>query len=40
VVCSGLAKGIDAAAHAASIGTGTIAVLGGGINVPYPVENT
>lgn len=40
VVCSGLARGIDAAAHAASIGTGTIAVLGGGINVPYPVENT
>jgi DNA processing protein len=39
VVCSGLARGIDAAAHAASIGTGTMAVVGGGIDVPYPIEN-
>jgi DNA processing protein len=39
VVCSGLARGIDAAAHAASIGTGTMAVVGGGIDVPDPIEN-
>ena len=39
VTCSGLARGVDAAAHAASIGTGTIAVLGGGVDVVYPAEN-
>ena len=33
VICSGLARGVDTAAHAASIGTGTIAVLGGGVDV-------
>ncbi len=27
------------AAHAAAIGTGTIAVLGGGVDVIYPAEN-
>jgi len=36
---SGLARGIDAAAHAASLDTGTIAVLAGGIDQLYPEEN-
>ncbi len=38
-VVSGLARGIDAAAHAGSLETGTVAVLGGGIDVVYPGEN-
>jgi DNA processing protein len=40
VVVSGLARGIDAQAHAAALEGGTIAVLAGGIDVPYPVQNT
>ncbi len=39
VVVSGLARGIDAAAHEAAMDTGTIAVLAGGVDVPYPAEN-
>jgi DNA processing protein len=39
VTVSGLARGIDAAAHDASLKTGTIAVQGGGIDLPYPAEN-
>ena len=38
-VVSGLARGIDSAAHRATIGTGTIAALAGGIDRPYPPEN-
>lgn len=38
-VVSGLARGIDAAAHRASISTGTIAVLAGGFDRIYPDEN-
>jgi len=39
VTISGLARGIDAAAHRASLPSGTIAVLGGGIDIIYPKEN-
>ncbi len=38
-VVSGLARGIDTAAHKASIDTGTIAVMAGGVNIIYPPEN-
>ena len=39
VVVSGLARGIDAAAHRASLRTGTVAVLAGGMDIIYPEEN-
>ena len=38
-VASGLARGIDAAAHEASLATGTAAVLAGGLDHIYPPEN-
>lgn len=38
-VVSGLARGIDSAAHQGSLKTGTIAILGNGINTIYPEEN-
>ncbi len=39
VVVSGLARGIDGEAHAASLSGGTIAVLGGGIDHIYPPQH-
>jgi DNA processing protein len=39
VVVSGLARGIDSAAHDGSLDTGTIAVIAGGIDIVYPPEN-
>jgi len=39
VVVSGLADGIDAAAHAGAGAKSTIAVLGNGVNVFYPAAN-
>ncbi len=38
-VVSGLARGIDTAAHQASLARGTVAVVAGGIDVIYPPEN-
>ncbi|MFO7770386.1 MAG: DNA-processing protein DprA [Roseovarius gahaiensis] len=40
VVVSGLARGIDTAAHTATLEQGTIAVMAGGVDVMYPAENT
>jgi len=39
VVVSGLARGIDSAAHDGSIETGTVGVIAGGLDVFYPPEN-
>lgn len=39
VVVSGLARGIDRAAHEASLASGTIAVLAGGLDWIYPREH-
>ena len=39
VIVSGLARGIDAAAHEGSLPTGTVAVLGGGVDDIYPPEH-
>jgi DNA processing protein len=39
VVVSGLARGIDGAAHAGGLPTGTVAVLGGGVDDVYPPDN-
>jgi DNA processing protein len=39
VVTSGLARGIDGAAHESAISTGTVAVLAGGLDHIYPPEH-
>lgn len=39
VVASGLARGIDTAAHKGTLETGTVAVIAGGIDHIYPPEN-
>ena len=39
VVVSGMARGIDGAAHEGALKTGTVAVLGGGIDDVYPPEH-
>jgi len=39
VIASGLARGIDTAAHEASLSLGTIAVVAGGVDHFYPPEN-
>ncbi len=38
-IISGLARGIDTAAHQGSLATGTVAVLAGGVDHVYPPEN-
>ena len=38
-IVSGLARGIDCAAHDGSLDSGTIGVIAGGIDVAYPPEN-
>jgi DNA processing protein len=39
IVVSGLARGIDAAAHLGALDSGTAAVVAGGIDIVYPEQN-
>jgi len=39
VIVSGLARGIDAAAHEAALAVGTVGVVAGGVDIIYPPEN-
>ncbi len=39
VIVSGMAKGIDSSAHKGALEQGTLAVLAGGINHIYPIQN-
>jgi DNA processing protein len=40
ITASGMARGVDSSCHEASILSGTLAVLAGGINHVYPVSNS
>ncbi|WP_299141398.1 DNA-processing protein DprA [uncultured Tateyamaria sp.] len=40
IIVSGLARGVDAAAHLGALDTGTVAVQAGGVDTIYPAENT
>ncbi len=40
IIVSGLARGVDTAAHLGSLKGGTLAVMAGGVDVIYPAENT
>lgn len=39
VVASGMARGIDTAAHQGAMENGTVAVVAGGVDIVYPAEN-
>ncbi len=39
VVASGLARGVDAAAHRGALAAGTVAAMAGGVDMIYPREN-
>ena len=39
IIASGLARGIDQAAHQGAMETGTVAVLAGGVDIVYPPEH-
>jgi DNA processing protein len=39
VVASGLARGIDGAAHEGALASGTVAVMAGGVDIVYPPEH-
>jgi DNA processing protein len=39
VIVSGLARGIDAAAHLGALASGSVAAVAGGVDVVYPEEN-
>jgi len=39
VIVSGMARGVDGAAHDGALATGTVAVLGGGVDDIYPPEH-